>query len=938
MKRKNTPLFYLVVSTLLLLSFSAIPEKISKKEITSSSKELVLPTAPFVLRINSGGSTIVQEGITFQQDAFFRGNGKSYSNSNVTEIANTQMDDLYFSERSARSNQGSFGYAIPVANGSYTLNLHFAEIYWGATGGGPGGAGRRVFSAQLEGQDIITNYDINQEVGSMTAVVQSFTVEITDGELNLDFSASVDQPKVSALELFGEEEEPIDPALFRINSGGGDVVSGGITFQQDTFFSGQGKSYSNNNITDIANTDMDILYTSERSALSNQGSFGYDIPVPNGTHTLKLHFAEIYWGATGGGPGGSGRRVFSVEIEGQDVLVDYDINAEVGPMAAVIKTYDIEVTDNELNLNFIASTDQPKLSALELFGETVISDNVVGRFNCGGGEVIFNDRAFEADNYFGGQGKTYTNPNVSQINNTEFDQIYFSERSAKSSQGSFLYFIPITNGTYTLNLHFAEIYWGATGGGPGGSGRRVFDIFVEGQQVLTAFDINQEVGAMTALIKTFDITVSDEELNLVFSASIDQPKLSAIEIFGDGQIGIVDPNGCVWNDLPNSSLEKVESQSAKVNDKLYVFSGYDADVDILSATEIFDPAVNTWSMGAPMPIPKNHCGTAAIDNEVWLVGGFVGDHPGPVTTDVQIYNTVTNSWTLGPDLPLQRGSCTAVFNGRKLHVFGGVMADRRTDIAEHLVLDLDNQGLGWQQLAPLPSPRNHLTAANVDGLLYAIGGQFGHDNNPVNQTLVHTYDPSSDVWSQVAGMPEPRSHFESSTMVHNGNIIVAGGVGLNDSHYDNILKYDPATDLWAEICKLPEKLLAPTAKIFDDRLILTNGGANGNCCPNNKTRWVAVEPELPLSVNQISSLNDISTEPLLRLFPNPFSEKVILELEEKENVVEVMIYDTMGRQLETIDFRNKKSLSVDLNQPPGIYLLKILTSSGKKTTVRVVKK
>ena len=64
------------------------------------------------------------------------------------------------------------------------------------------------------------------------------------------------------------------------------------------------------------------------------GLTAMNIPITNGTYNVKLHFAEIYWGAAepNGDPtgGGTGSRVFDVDIEGQVVLNDYDIFEEVG--------------------------------------------------------------------------------------------------------------------------------------------------------------------------------------------------------------------------------------------------------------------------------------------------------------------------------------------------------------------------------------------------------------------------------------------------------------------------------------------------------------------------------------------------------------------------------------------------------------------------------
>ena len=470
----------------------------------------------------------------------------------------------------------------------------------------------------------------------------------------------------------------------------------------------------------------------------------------------------------------------------------------------------------------------------------------VVRINAGGGQVSYGDSVFTADNYFtGNDGKSYSNSKVTGIANTTQDEIYLTERSTNQDLQSFGYNIPLTNGEYVVKLHFAEIYFGATGSGPGGSNKRVFSATLEGEPVITDLDINAEVGPMTALVKTFTTQVDDQALNLNFSASINQPKVSAIEIYGEGTIitDPTEPSACDWNSLANSSLSKVEAQSAKVNGKLYVLAGFMAGLKITGATEIYDPTNNTWSTGAPMPTPVTHMGAAVAGDEIWIVAGFVGNHPGVATNKVQVYNTVTDTWREGPALPNPRGSGAAVYNNGQLHFFGGLLPDRRTDVGEHYILDLDDPVAGWQAAAPLPNPRNHLSGAAVDGLVYAIGGQYGHDAGVQDQNFLHAYDPQTDSWTQKAGLPSARSHFEPGTMVHNDKIIIVGG-RRGGFFFDDVTEYDPAADEWTERCELPENLLAPAAKVFGDRLIVANGGENGTCCPLNKTRWLAIEPEV----------------------------------------------------------------------------------------------
>lgn len=63
-------------------------------------------------------------------------------------------------------------------------------------------------------------------------------------------------------------------------------------------------------------------------------------------------------------------------------------------------------------------------------------------------------------------------------------------------------------------------------------------------------------------------------------------------------------------------------------------------------------------------------GAVAVGEEIWVLGGFAGDHPGKSTNLVQIYNTSTDTWSRGPSLPLPRASGGAVFSKGKIHYFG----------------------------------------------------------------------------------------------------------------------------------------------------------------------------------------------------------------------------------------------------------------------------
>ncbi len=142
------------------------------------------------------------------------------------------------------------------------------------------------------------------------------------------------------------------PLPLRLNAGGGSLVDAlGQTWLGDAYYTG-GFAYSAPHA--IAGTGTPALYQTERA-----GSFSYQIPLSPGRYQVVLHFAEIYYK-------NQGKRVFSVNAEGVPSIVALDIVAAAGPDAAKTSSFEVEVADGVLNLDFIPVVENPKLSALEV--------------------------------------------------------------------------------------------------------------------------------------------------------------------------------------------------------------------------------------------------------------------------------------------------------------------------------------------------------------------------------------------------------------------------------------------------------------------------------------------------------------------------------------------------------------------------------------------
>ncbi len=124
----------------------------------------------------------------------------------------------------------------------------------------------------------------------------------------------------------------------------------------------------------IANTSDDPIYWTYRANVGGSTPqanrlLSYNLPVANGTVNLRLHFAEIYWGAPGLGAAGPGKRVFDVAVNGKKVLQNFDITAATGGIwtALVVPVDGVVVTDGKVKIDFTASVDFGAINAIEVF-------------------------------------------------------------------------------------------------------------------------------------------------------------------------------------------------------------------------------------------------------------------------------------------------------------------------------------------------------------------------------------------------------------------------------------------------------------------------------------------------------------------------------------------------------------------------------------------
>ncbi len=278
----------------------------------------------------------------------------------------------------------------------------------------------------------------------------------------------------------------------------------------------------------VTNAAPAAVYQTQRT-----GVFTYTLPnLTAGTaYTVRLHFAELYFKA-------AAQRVFNVSVNGASAISSLDVfSAAGGADKALVEN--VNATANaagQIVIAFSAVTNNPIVNGIEIVAggggatptptptatATPISGSDVVAINAGGPAT----GTFAADEDFTSVSTwtftTATTVATAGVTNPAPEAVYQSQRA-----GTFGYTIPgLTAGaSYTLRLHFAELYFNA-------AGQRVFNVSVNGASALTNLDVFATAGgSFKALVENLSATANSAgQIVITFSAVTNNPIVNGIEV------------------------------------------------------------------------------------------------------------------------------------------------------------------------------------------------------------------------------------------------------------------------------------------------------------------------------------------------------------------------------------------------------------------------
>lgn len=236
-----------------------------------------------------------------------------------------------------------------------------------------------------------------------------------------------------------------------------------------------------------------------------------------------------------------------------------------------------------------------------------------------------------------------------------------------------------------------------------------------------------------------------------------------------------------------------------------------AEALMASAFHMKDSA---WLTRAPMPTPRNAFGIATVKGKIYVAGGwgFTGPDQQGVLNVLEVYDPAMDTWTTRASMPTARNALAAAAVNGKIYAMGGWTGTENTATVERYDPATDT----WTEVRPMNAPNAGLSAAVLGGKIYAMGG-----------SAVEVYDPLQDTWTTTRSTNwAPRYWLAAATI--KGTLYTVGGAESGDASnlgalYDTVQEYDPAADAWVDRSPLPVADAMLAAAVAHDRLYAMGG-------------------------------------------------------------------------------------------------------------------
>jgi hypothetical protein len=261
----------------------------------------------------------------------------------------------------------------------------------------------------------------------------------------------------------------------------------------------------------------------------------------------------------------------------------------------------------------------------------------------------------------------------------------------------------------------------------------------------------------------------------------------------------------------------------------------------------------------------------------------------------RLLDASAQTWTdAGNGVSAVRHGAAVMYRPGKILMTGGGTFPGGAALSAATVADFTQGDPSWRAVAPMAERRyQHSMVILPDGNVLAIGGssRFSQTQGP-GSLSAELWDPSTETWTTLASMRDPRMYHGTSLLLPDGRVLVAGGGRL-----------DPAPDYF-------------TAEIFSPPYLSQGTRPTITAAPSSTTYGATMSVDTPDAA-------DVRAVSFIRL------GSMTHTLDMDQRYVELS-FSKDGGQLSIA------SPAGPTIAPPGFYMLFLVSSTGVPSVARIV--
>lgn len=290
-----------------------------------------------------------------------------------------------------------------------------------------------------------------------------------------------------------------------------------------------------------------------------------------------------------------------------------------------------------------------------------------------------------------------------------------------------------------------------------------------------------------------------------------------------------------WQARASMQTPRVDFGTAVFNGRIYAIGGFSGSV--LGSVEAYDPTTDLWQARASMPTPRRDLVVAALGSRIYAVGG-ASYTSANVTTHLaatEEYDPASNTWTSRADVPLNIVGQTT----ERVQYVGGAAASGlvfvfvyENDIcAATRTLAFDPATNTWTATrAPPPFPGRYAAATLNDRIYLLVTSWPACYSGPDPINTLAEYNPASDSWIILPALATGRSL--AALAAANGRLYAIGGIVEPDTlgrstAVTTVHEFDPVARTWRTIAGMPTARSSLGAAAIGAR-IFAMGGSDRN--------------------------------------------------------------------------------------------------------------